>query len=323
MTSAPAHSPLPSGGAPDPITLGLVGLGKIARDAHLPAIAQTPDIQLGAVASRNAALDDVPHYHDLAAMLANEPGLEAIVLCQPPQVRYAAARTALLAGKHVFLEKPPGATIMEVQALSALAEARGVSLFASWHSRHAAGVTPAQAWLADRPIASISIRWTEDVRHWHPGQEWIKASGGFGVFDPGINALSILTKIVPAPIRVVDAWLETPINWQSPIAATLTLAADDVPISAHFDWRPKGRQTWEIAVKCADGQQLLLADGGAKLYLNEQIQKLNANPEYLGLYSHFANLIRSRKSDVDLRPLKVVADAFLCGHIHPTDPFEL
>ena len=77
------------------IRLGLVGLGKIARDAHLPAIAQTPSIQLFAIASRNAALSELPHYHDLTSMLEREPKLQAIVLCQPPQVRYAAARAAL------------------------------------------------------------------------------------------------------------------------------------------------------------------------------------------------------------------------------------
>ena len=32
---------------------------------------------------------------------------------------------------------------------------------------------------------------------WHPGQEWIWQAGGFGVFDPGINALSIVTRILP------------------------------------------------------------------------------------------------------------------------------
>ena len=39
------------------IRLGLVGLGKIARDQHLPAIAKVDGIDLVAVASRNAALE--------------------------------------------------------------------------------------------------------------------------------------------------------------------------------------------------------------------------------------------------------------------------
>lgn len=309
--------------AAPPLRIGLVGLGKIAKDSHLPAIAETPGIELIAVASRNAAATGLPHYPDLASMLAQESSLQAVVLCQPPQVRYAAALMALAAGKHVFLEKPPGATVQEVEALKDLAAERGVTLFASWHSRHAAGVAPAQAWLTGRPISSIAIRWREDVRLWHPGQEWIKAAGGFGVFDPGINALSILTQIVRTPLRVVDAVFETPINWQSPIAATLTLAADDVPIVAHFDWRQAGRQRWDIECKCQDGQHLLLSDGGADLSVNGKPQSLERQSEYLGLYRRFVQLARDRKSDVDLSPLKIVADAFLCARIHPTDVFDL
>jgi hypothetical protein len=44
----------------------------------------------------------------------------------------------------------------------------------------------------------VEIVWHEDVRKWHPGQQWIWEPGGFGVFDPGINALSIATRIFPA-----------------------------------------------------------------------------------------------------------------------------
>ena len=73
--------------------------------------------------------------------------LDAVSLCMPPQFRYRAALTALQAGKHVFLEKPPGATVSEVEELKRLADANGVTLFASWHSRYAAAVEPARAWL--------------------------------------------------------------------------------------------------------------------------------------------------------------------------------
>lgn len=189
------------------IAVGIVGLGKIARDQHLPAIAASPDLALAAVASRHAHADGVPGYADLETMLSAEPGLEAVALCQPPQVRHAAARAAIAAGRHVFLEKPPGATLSEVDDLARAADAAGVTLFASWHSRFAAGVEPARAWLADKTITGVDIRWMEDVRQWHPGQDWIWQPGGLGVFDPGINALSILTTLLPCPVWLEDALL--------------------------------------------------------------------------------------------------------------------
>ncbi|UVO53783.1 Gfo/Idh/MocA family protein [Sphingomonas sp. SUN039] len=303
------------------IRLGLVGLGKIARDQHLPAIAATEGIDLVAVASRNATAEDVNNYPDLAAMLGGEPDLDAVVLCQPPQARYDAARTALAAGKHVFLEKPPGATVSEAQALVALASQRGKTLFASWHSRYAAAVPTAKAWVAAHALERVTIDWKEDVRHWHPGQDWIWEPGGFGVFDPGINALSILTEIIGVPVRLIDAELETPSNRQAPIAARLSMeTAGGVPIAAEFDFRQTGPQTWDIAIDRAAGT-LVLSNGGNEATIDGVAQDIGREAEYPGLYRRFVDLIRTCESDVDLAPLQIVADAFLRGRSMATDPF--
>ena len=94
-------------------------------------------------------------------------------------------------------------------------------LFATWHSRFAHAVAPARAWLDGRTVRSARISWKEDVRHWHPGQAWIWQPAGFGVFDPGINALSILTEILPGAFMVREATLTFPENRDTPIAATL------------------------------------------------------------------------------------------------------
>ncbi len=305
-----------------PLQLGLVGFGKIARDQHVPAIAATIGTELVAIASRNATAEGVRNYHNLDAMLAAEPALDAIILCQPPEARFDAARLALDAGKHVFLEKPPGATVSEVDALIALAKARRVTLFASWHSRYAAAVPVAKAWIATHHPTGVSILWKEDIRHWHPGQDWILAPGGFGVFDPGINALSILTEIIGEPVRLTNAVLATPANRQAPITATLRLAtATGVPIAAEFDILQTGPQSWDIIVE-AGGETLTLGEGGNQLAINGVAQTVAAEAEYPTMYRHFVDLIHSGKSDVDLTPLQLVADAFLCGRAETTDPFE-
>ena len=304
-----------------PLRIGLVGFGKIARDQHLPAIARTDGAELVAVASRHGEAPGVRNYKDVETMLAAEPELDAVAMCQPPQFRYEAARQALAAGRHVFLEKPPGATVSEVEALIALAQDKGVSLFASWHSRYAAAVAPARDWVAGRAIRKLQITWKEDVRHWHPGQTWIWEAGGFGVFDPGINALSILTAIVGEPIRLCAAQLEVPSKRQAPIAAQLPLkTAGEAPIEAEFDFRQTGPQSWDIRVEADDGV-LLLSEGGNKLAVDGVAQAAAPEGEYPAMYRHFVDLVRARRSDVDLAPLRLVADAFLCGRFQPTDPF--
>ncbi|RUR04938.1 Gfo/Idh/MocA family oxidoreductase, partial [Brucella abortus] len=142
--------------SPD-IALAIVGLGKIARDQHLPAIASVDGVALAAVASRNAGLDGTPSFHDIEQLLASDVMFDAVSLCTPPQGRFNQAHAALKAGKHVMLEKPPGATISEVHALERLAERQGVSLYATWHSREAAAVGPAREFLKDALIRSVSV----------------------------------------------------------------------------------------------------------------------------------------------------------------------
>ncbi len=116
-----------------------------------------------------------------------------VSICTPPQAHFEAALTSLRAGKHVMLEKPPAATTRQIALLAEEAARRNLTLFQTWHSRFAAGVDAAREWLRTRKLVSGRIIWKEDVHHWHPGQKWIWEPGGFGVFDPGINALSVLT----------------------------------------------------------------------------------------------------------------------------------
>jgi D-galactose 1-dehydrogenase len=87
-----------------PIQLAIAGVGKIVYDQHAPAIAGNADFKLVATASRNHCIEGVTAYKSMTEMLGSGTAIEAISLCMPPQYRYEAAREALAAGKHVFLE---------------------------------------------------------------------------------------------------------------------------------------------------------------------------------------------------------------------------
>jgi D-galactose 1-dehydrogenase len=303
------------------VRVAIVGLGKIGRDQHIPAIAGTEGIELVAVASRNASIDGVAHFATLDELLAGAPDIAAVALCTPPQVRRAQAAAALKAGKHVLLEKPPGATVSELAPLIAAARQTGRTLFATWHSRFAPAVEPARNFLANRQIKSVVVEWKEDVKVWHPGQAWIWESGGLGVFDPGINALSILTRILPRPFFLTQAELSFPQNRAAPIAADLVFSDDTgVPIRAEFDWRQTGPQTWDISVD-TDAGRLTLSSGGSRLVHDDHILVDEKQAEYRGIYRRFVELIANGVSDVDLSPLVHVADAFMLGRRREVEPF--
>jgi D-galactose 1-dehydrogenase len=297
-------------------------VGKIVHDQHLPAIAANPDYALVASASRNNTVEGLPGFTSIEAMLAAVPDIDAVSLCMPPQYRYAAAHAALTAGKHVFLEKPPGATLSEVADLEALAASRGLTLLTSWHSRYAPAVQPAKAYLAANAPSSMHVIWKEDVRHWHPNQDWIWQAGGLGVFDPGINALSIVTEILPSPVFLASASLEFPENRDAPIAADLHFQdAGALRVHAEFDWRQTGKQSWDIIVETAKGQ-VKLSDGGARLWIAGEEQPLDKEAEYPSLYRQFAALVKAGRSDVDVAPLRHVADAFMLGRRKVVDAFH-
>jgi D-galactose 1-dehydrogenase len=303
------------------IRIAIVGLGKIARDRHIPAIAGTEGVELVATADPDASFDGVAHFATLDALLAAKPDIDAVALCTPSQVRGVLAAAALKAGKHVLLEKPPGATVSELTPLIAAARQSGRTLFAAWHSRFAPGVEPAKAFLANRRIKSVAVEWKEDVRVWHPGQAWIWEPGGLGVFDAGINALSILTRILPRPFFLTRSELSFPANRAAPIAADLSFSDDTgQPIHAEFDWRQTGPPTRDIRVD-TDAGLLTLSSSGGHLTCDGRKLLDEKRAEYPAIYQRFLELIANGVSDADLSPLVHVADAFLLGRRRDVEPF--
>ena len=312
------------------IRLALVGLGKIARDHHLPAIEATQGVELVAVASRNASLDGVACVRTLDELLASAIAFDAVTFCTPAAGRRAHVEQALAAGKHVMLEKPPVAALTEIEPMRAAAAAAGRVLFATWHARFGVAVEPARALLATSRIRSVHIEWKEDVRFWHPRQAWVFEPGGFGVFDPGINALSVATRILPRPFFLDRADLFVPANREMPIAASLAFTdTAGTPITADFDWRHPEPRIWSIHAE-TDAGRVTLSEGGARLARGGDIlveerplSTTGLSPaEYPGLYRHFVALIAEGAADADILPLQHAADAFLIGRRIPVDPFE-
>ena len=300
--------------------IALVGIGKIAMDQHVPAIANSKDWELAATVSRKGSVEGVEAFDDFTAFLKARPDVSVVSLCLPPVPRFDYAEAALLAGRHVMLEKPPGATLAEVHVLQSLAAEKGLTLYTTWHSRMAHAVAPAKAWLADKTILRAHITWREDVRKWHPGQDWVFEPGGMGVFDPGINALSILTEILPAPVHLTAASLEFPSNRQTPIAAKLTFSGH---VTADFDWRQTGPQTWDIEVDTDQGAMALRMGGnvleiGGKAAGGEN----TIMGEYPALYKRMAELVAHGVSEVDLAPMVHVADALTLGRRIETEAFD-
>ena len=306
--------------------LAIVGMGKIATDQHVPAIRAVPAFELLAVSSTSGKThpDATFFYTDWNEMLAKTPDLDAVSICTPPGPRRAIAAACLAAGKHVLLEKPPAGSVAEVNDIAERAKAANKVAFATYHAQHNEAVKRAEQALAGKTVKTLDVTWKEDIRRWHPGQDWILAAGGFGIFDPGINAMSILTKILPAAVFIESAELFFPANRGAPIAANLKFVSgvQGEDLHAELDWRQTGPQTWDIAVETTDGLKLKLTGGGARLEIEGQAPFEGQHDEYPDIYREFETLLDSHTSRCDAAPFQLVADAFMLGQRTQVEAFS-
>lgn len=292
--------------AHSPYRIAIVGVGKIACDQHVPALRADPSFDLVATASRHGSVPGVPAFHDLLALL-KQVELDAVSICTPPGHRLEIVTAAVEAGLHVMLEKPPAVALETVDAMAHAAAAADRVLFTTWHSREAGAVAPAHAWLQGKRIRRVHVEWRESIREWHPGQDWILAADGLGVFDPGINALSIVTALLPEPIALATAQLTVPENREAPLAADLAFTSGEAKVTAAFDFLWEGEPCWNITVE-TDGGTITIKRGGQELHAPGGVQLFD-NEEYPRLYRRFAELLDSGLSHVDAAPLRLVLEA--------------
>jgi D-galactose 1-dehydrogenase len=304
--------------------IAIIGLGKISLDQHVPVIGASDAFELAAIVStRGLGHGKVPVFKTPAELYRALPDIGVVAVNTPPGVRHTIAHEALAAGKDVLLEKPPATTLSELADLEAFAREQKRVLFATWHSIFNPAVDEARALIAKSGLRSLHIEWREDVKKWHPGQDWVWEPGGFGVFDPGINALSIFTTILPTVPFIKSAELTYPANRQTPIGVKLTMSdAKGTPLTADFDWREKGDEKWHMMIALADGRSARLFKGGAALSLDGKTIVEAPSEEYQRIYRRFAQLLDERRSNVDAAPLRLVADAMLLGRRVTTDAFN-
>ncbi|MEO9297313.1 Gfo/Idh/MocA family protein [Devosia alba] len=297
--------------------IAVIGVGKIAQDQHLPVIDGSADFELAAtVSTRGLAHKGLPVFKTPAELYAAMPEINVVSICTPPGIRHQYVREALDAGKDVMMEKPPTTTIAELDDLIAHAKRLDRVLYQTWHSQYNAAVDRAKALLAEQGVTAARIDWRESVRKWHPGQDWVWEPGGFGVCDPGINAFSIFTKVMPYPVFVEASTLTFPANRQTPIDVAITFKsaqAHKPKLSAGFNWLEESGEIWTIRFETGTGDVVKLEGGGRTLKVNDAVVLQHGDGEYAAMYDHFADLLDRHESDVDTTPFRLMSDVFLIG----------
>ena len=254
-----------------PWKVSLVGFGSYAEKGHLPAYLGTPSFELKAVADpvaerRQAAQRMAPGiavYQSLDDMLSDPAAAADIVdICSPPALHFTQARAALLAGKHVFCEKPVVPRVELLRSLSILAHRKRRHLLAG-HNYSFSPAIRRFVDLAKSQCIGAATRLQIDILRtgpaqgtpeWRPGwrREPAYAKGGI-MMDHGPHALSLALRLAEQPPLEISACMAgTGADGTEEIAA-IALAFRRLETYITLSWRAQERRT-EYRITGTDGQ---------------------------------------------------------------------
>ena len=114
------------------VAMGLIGYGMAGSVFHAPLITAVDGLELGKVVSSDAVkvrrdYPDVDVVADVRELLADQ-AIDAVVVASPNPTHYHYAKQALLAGKHVVVDKPFAIRVAEAEELIELAGQKGLLL---------------------------------------------------------------------------------------------------------------------------------------------------------------------------------------------------
>ncbi len=146
------------------MTLGiaLLGTGRIAETAFVPAVKAVDGAQLVAVLSRDQARGDafarqhdIPHAYDSLELLLQNPQVEAVIVATPDAMHEPQVIAAAQAGKHVLCEKPMTTTSAGCRRMAAAVRASGMTFAMGYNNRFNTGLQRIKALLDASEIGPV------------------------------------------------------------------------------------------------------------------------------------------------------------------------
>lgn len=224
--------------------VGIVGLGKISaiyldnlstifsRWITIAGVTDLVEARVREVSERYR----VPGFEDYRAMLC-DTGIDLIVNLTTPQSHWELCRDALLAGKHVYVEKPLSLTTAEAEALVLLAQERGLIIGGAPDTFLGAGIQTCRKAIDDgligEPIAASAFMMNRGHESWHPDPEFYYKSGGGPLFDMGPYYITALINLL-GPVEAVSAVAKKSFERRTITSEPKQGAVIDVEVATHI-----------------------------------------------------------------------------------------
>lgn len=209
------------------LQVGIIGVGGIGRDQHLPAWAAVPFAEVAAAADvseealeRACKAVSIPrcflNWHDLLAL----DELDIVDICTPNRTHAPIALAALTAGKHVLCEKPLAATAQEVRSLAEAARHGGRLVMAAQHLRFDPVSQQLKQLVQTGLLGEVYYARAQWLRRrlLPPRATFIerRLSGGGAALDIGVHVLDLAYWFMGAPEPAcVSAWAGAPLAHRS------------------------------------------------------------------------------------------------------------
>jgi len=217
------------------INIGMVGVGAISG-IYLENLTKCfKEVKLLAVCDlvKERALNaqekyGVPKVYDTMHELFADPEIDLVLNLTRPYEHYEVDKAALLAGKHVYSEKPLGASLAEGVELVKLAEEKGLMLGGAPDTFLGAGIQTCRKLIDDgmigTPIGAAAFMICRGHETWHPDPAFYYKYGGGPMFDMGpyyLTAMVNLLGSVKAVTGVVKQTFDQRLITSKPFAGTI------------------------------------------------------------------------------------------------------
>lgn len=226
--------------------IGILGAADIAFRRFLPALKKCPEIEYAGVASRTP--EKTAHFIDCyggkgyssyEALLADEH-IDAVYVPLPPALHYEWGKKVLLAGKHLFMEKPFTTSLAETEELLHLAEEKGLAVHENYMFLYHSQLARIKSLIADGALGDIRLyrmafgfpkRGENDFRY-------NKALGGGALLDCGGYPVRLALELLGEGAGVTQAKLVQPSGYEVDLYGSAVLennAGDCAQISFGMD----------------------------------------------------------------------------------------
>lgn len=189
------------------INIGIVGIGDISG-IYLKNITETfKEIHLVAVCDliKERALKAQEKYgiekvYDTMYELFADESIDIVLNLTRPAEHFDVSKNALLAGKHVYSEKPLGATLEQGLELVALAKEKGLFLGGAPDTFMGAGIQTCRKLIDSGVIGDVVGASAAMICHghetWHPDPEFYYKMGGGPMLDMGPYYVTALVNLI-------------------------------------------------------------------------------------------------------------------------------